>query len=341
MELVRAAALGGFVEVVRALGADPVALLREAGLSRSMLVDPEAMVPAPVAVDLLERAALETGCVTLGLRMAERRSLPDMGRVSLLIAHQGTLRDAFNILSQYRNRINSTLILQIEQAGEISILREEFSLASPRPMRQATDLALGVIAGICRAVAGPNWQAEQVCFGYGAPPASEMAVYRRVFQCPVEFGSELNGLVIRTTDLDRRNPQSDPALALHAQRLFDTVMDTAEKTLADEVEETILILLPSGRASIGGCARALGINQRTLQRHLDEAGLSFTAILNRVRAMQVQRHFTNHKLRLTDVAELVGYSSLGAFTRWYVQSFAETPSAARKRMKASARRAGS
>lgn len=337
MELVRAAAVGGFFDVVRELGADPVALLRKAGLSRSMLVDPEAMLPAIAVVDMLELAALETGCATIGLRMAERRSLSDLGRMSLLIAHQATLRDAFNILVQYRNRINSTLILHIEQAGDISILREEFSLTSPRPARQATELALGVIAGICRSVSPKSWRPEQVCFGYDAPPASEIAVYRRVFQCDVAFGSELNGLVIKSTDLDLRNPQADLALAYHALRLIETVMDTGAKSIGDEVEETIVILLPSGRASINACAQALGFNQRTLQRRLDEAGTSFSTILNRAKAMQVQRHFANRKLRLTDVAELLGYSSLGSFTRWHLQSFGETPSAARKRMRAALR----
>lgn len=333
MELVRAAALGGFFDVATGLGADPIALLRKGGLTRSMLEDPEAMLPAVAVVDMLEMAALETGCETFGLLMAERRSLSDLGRVSLLIAHQASIRAALSVLSHYRNRINSTVILHIEEGPEIAILREEFSLATPRPARQATDLALGVIAGLCRTMNGPGWEPEQVCFGYDAPRSSERDVYRRVFRCDVEFGSELNGLVVRANDLDRRNPRSDPALALHAQRLLETVMDTREKSLADEVEETIIILLPTGRASISSCAQAMGLNQRTLQRHLDQSGVTFTSILNRVKSSQVQRYFGNRKLRLTDVAELLGYASLGAFTRWYIQTFQEQPSVARKRMR--------
>ena len=334
MELVRAAALGAFSDVASELGANPAALLRKGGLSRSMLADPEAMLPAIAVVDTLELAARETGCATFGLRMAERRSLSDLGRVSLLIAHQPTLRSALHILSQYRNRINSTLILHIEESRGIAVLREEFSLVSQHPARQATDLALGVIAGLCRALTKPGWQPEQVCFGYDAPPVQEIGVYRRIFGCDVEFGSDLNGLVLKSSDLDLSNPQSDPALAFHALRLIESVMDLGEKTLAEEVEEAIIILMPAGRASISACAQALGFNQRTLQRHLDEAGASYTAILNRVRATQVQRYFANRKLRLTDVAELLGYASLGAFTRWYAHNHHESPSSARRRVRA-------
>ncbi len=333
MELVRAAALGGFFEVARELGADPIALLRQGGLSRSMLADPEAMLPATLVVDMLEFAAQKTGCATFGLRMSEHRALSDLGRVSLLIAHQPTLRSGLHILSQYRNRINSTLILHIEETREIAILREEFSLRSPRPVRQANDLALGVVVGLCRALNSANWQPEQVCFGYDAPEPSELAIYRRIFRCEAVFGSELNGLVVKSSDLDWPNPQADPALAHHAQRLIETVMDIRAKTLAEEVEETIIILLPAGRASIIACAHALGLNPRTLQRQLDESGTSFTAILSRIKAAQVRRHLSNRKLRLTDVAELLGYSSLGAFTRWYLQHFGEVPSDARRRMR--------
>ncbi len=338
MELVRAAALGGFLDIAREFGGDPLALMRKAGIARSMLADPEGMLPANAVVDMLEMAARETGCVTFGLRMAERRSLADLGRVSLLIAHQATLRDALDVLRRYRNRINSTLILDIEQVEDIAILREDFALRTPRPSRQATELALGVIAGFCRALTPSDWRPEQVCFGYDAPPPSEIAIYRRVFGCRAEFGSELNGLVIKSVDLDRRNPKADPALAVHAQRMIETAMDTSEKSLIEEVEETVAILLPLGRVSISACADALGLNQRTLQRRLDEAGTSFTDILNRAKARHVQRHLANRKLRLTDIAELLGYSSQGSFTRWYIQTFAEAPSSARKRVRAEQKR---
>jgi AraC-like DNA-binding protein len=330
MELVRAAALWGFVETVRDLGKDPYALLRSVGLSRSMLADAEAMLPATAVTDLLEAAAAETGCATIGLRMAERRTLSDLGRISLLVAHQATLRDALDTLTHFGNRVNSTLVLHIEQSGGIAILREDFVLASPRPMRQASDLAIGVMFGICRAILGPEWRPEQVCFSYGAPAVPDASVHARLFGCPIAFGSEMNGIVIAVRDLDRRNRNFDPALARHARNLIDTVMSTHSRTIVEEVEQMILILLPAGRATIAGCAKALGINQRTMQRHLKESGTSFSGILGRVKIAQVQRCFDNRKFRLTDIAEMLGYSSLGSFTRWYTETFGLAPSKARK-----------
>ena len=46
---------------------------------------------------------------------------------------------------------------------------------------------------------------------------------------------------------------------------------------------------------------------------------------------QVSQHFANRRLRLTDVAHLLGYSTLASFSAWYRIRFHETPTKARQR----------
>ncbi len=331
MELVRAAALGGFFEIAAEVGLDPARLLRETALTRAMLADPEQMLPARAVVDLLDRAAQVSGCLTFALRMAERRRLADMGRISLLMAHQPTLREAFAALTAFRNRLNSTLMLEMSERDGTATLREEFVLNPPRPSRQSSDLAQGVLTGICRAVAGANWSPELATFAYPAPPAADLAVYRRLFRCPLEFGAENTALAMPSAELDALRAGGDPALALHARRLVESALNPAERTLADEIEELVLALLPSGRAGLAACAASLGLVPRTLQRRLAAEGAEFSDLLDKVRCGQLERHLGNHRLRLTDIAGLLGYASQGAFTRWHVAAFGETPRAARAR----------
>ena len=64
---------------------------------------------------------------------------------------------------------------------------------------------------------------------------------------------------------------------------------------------------------------------RTLQRRLDRKAASFSDLLDRVRIQQVSQHFANRQLRLTDVAQLLGYSTLASFSAWYRNRFKETP----------------
>ena len=330
-ELVRVAALTGYFTTMLSFGQDPLPVLREVGLTRAMLTNPEQMLPARAAMRLLERSAESTGCSTLGLRMAEGRTIADLGATSLLIAHQPTLRAVIEAVAENRNRINSTLILHLDELEDVAILREDFSLEVPEPSRQSGDLAIGVLARLCQTVLGNDWSPFLVCFTHEAPPHNEMPIYQRLFGCRAEFNAEFNGLVIERSDLDRLNPMADSALAGHARSLIDTAMSPSARSITQDVEQLIALLLPAGRANIRACAASLGITVRTLQRMLDSDGAQFSDLLNRARKQLAQQHLANPRARITDIADLLGYSSIGAFSRWHMNAFGTTPRANRAR----------
>jgi AraC-like DNA-binding protein len=329
-EQVRVAALTGYFPTMGELGIDPAPLLREVGISRALLSDPEQVISARPAIRLLERSAAVTGCQTLGLRMAESRGLANLGATSLLIAHQPNLREALKSLTQYRNRINSILMLQIDEIDAGILIREEFSLREPEPARQASELALGVLMKLCTSVLGTDWAPDMVCFAHEAPPAAELHLYRRMFRCRPEFNSEFNGLVLDPGDLERPNSRADRDLAQHARSLIERVMSPEQRSTADEVEQAIVLLLPTGRANVQNCAESLGVTVRTMQRMLDEEGTSFSALLNKVRSQLSVRLLGNRRMRITDVADMLGYGSIGAFSRWHVQNFGLPPRERRK-----------
>lgn len=328
-ELVRVAALTGYFETIAAFGVDPRPLLNEQGLAADLLINPEQLIPARSAIRLLERSAAVTGCITFGLRMAESRTLANLGASSLLIAHQPSLRKSLETLREFRTRINSTLVLQFEEIGDEVILREDFYLSRPEPFRQSSDLALGVLAKLCAVAVGENWKPRAVCFSHDAPPPGELSIYGRVFGCRPQFDSEFNGVVLSSRDLDRPNPKADGQLAHHARQLLEQVMNPAERTTAEEVEQLIKLLLPSGRASVQVCAASMGMTVRTLQRALGAEGASFTGLLNRARMQLAIQYLANPRMRITDIADLLGYSSIGAFSRWHSQVFGVPPRTSR------------
>ena len=324
-ELMRVAALSGYLETMGSFGVDPRPLLKEQELSADLLANPEQLIPARAAIRLLERSAEATGCLTLGVRMAACRSLANLGATSLLIAHQPNLRLALSTLREFRNRINSTLVLNFEPIGEDVILREDFSLRRPEPSRQASDLALGVLARLCSSALGEAWAPRAVCFTHEAPPQSELPLFRQVFRAPPQFDCEFNGLVIAAADLDRPNLKADDQLALHARQLLESVMAPVTRTTAEDVDHLIKLLLPSGRATIQVCAASMGLTVRTLQRALDAESETFSALLNRARMQLATQYLANPRMRVTDIADLLGYSSIGAFTRWCSQSLGQSP----------------
>lgn len=318
---VRAASLTNFFEVARTRGLNPVPLLRQVGLSRALLEDPDQRIPAEAAIRLLELAAQASGDPQFGLRLAQSRQVSDFGAVSLLISHQPTLREALRATIAYRHLINDSLALDLEEAGAFVTVRAE--LVGGLASRQSIELALGVVMRLCSAVLGAGWRPYSVNFTHAAP--RDLALHKRVFDCRLEFGSEFNGLVCRAGDLDAPNPAAAPALARHAQRFVDTLPQAGDASLVQEVRKAIYLMLASGNASSAYVAQGLGLSVRTMQRRLDEAGASFTDMLNEVRRELAQRYIENPRNSLVRVSQMLGYSSPSAFTRWFTTQFGEPP----------------
>lgn len=329
-ELVRAAVLTGYVLTMESLGANPLPLLREVGLSETLLANPEQTISRRAATQLIERAVEVTGCTTFGLRMAESRGLANLGATSLLIAHAANLRDALAALNRYRDRINSKLVIQMIDIGDGVLIRQDFAAGETEKSRQSYDLALGVLMRLCTEVLGESWRPKLVCFTHEPPPPAELPLYRRLFRCSAEFDSEFNGLVLDPADIDRPSRRADTALADHARKLIESAVSPQRQSLIQQVEQSILLLMPSGHATIQTCCSLLGMSVRTLQRTLDAEGTSFSEMVHLARTQLSGQYLANPHNRITDVAEMLGYGSISAFSRWHVQTFGVTPKERRK-----------
>lgn len=232
-----------------------------------------------IVARLLEDAAQSTGCESLGLRMARHRQLSSFGAVSLLLQHQPTLRHALDTLVAHMHLVNESLLIHLEDAGDIVILREDFVLHGA--MRQSVELAMGVLWRMCEALLRERWRPQGVSFSH-APPA-DLSEHRRMFRCRITFGAEFNGIACRAADLDEPNPLADPALARYALRLVEAMPAHRAASVGHQARRVIYLLLPSGNATCAGVAQGMGRSLRTLQRELDREGLSFSELLTEVR----------------------------------------------------------
>lgn len=317
--------LTNYLEVARHLGLNTHSLMAQAGLSPSQLDDPKQRIPVAAAINLLEESARVSGCESLGLRMAELRQLSDFGEVSLLLSHQRTLRDALQVIVQYRHLLNDSLAIFIEEAGKTVIIREEVITDEPTRSRQASELAVAVMHRFCAALLGAHWHPISVNFTH-EPPA-DLTVHRRIFGCKLEFGSEFNGIVCAAADLDAANPLANEAMARHARRYLDSLQTEGEHSLVFDVRKTIYLLLPMGRATIEQIAQTQGMNVRTLQRRLEEGGATFSDLINGVRRDLVIRYLENPGYSLGRIADMLGYSMPSSFTRWFIAQFGMPPAA--------------
>lgn len=323
--LVRTGVLATYLEVAQQQGFNPQPLLSRFGLNRAVLAHTDQQIPTNAAVGLLEATAEQCNYPGFGLRMAEMRQLADLGEVSLLLAHQRTLRDVLQTTMQYRHLLNQSLAMFIEGADKTVVIREEVVTEPPIPSRQATELAVGVMFRLCSALMGERWRPRSVNFTHDAP--QDLQLHRRIFRCNLEFNSEFNGIVCNASDLDLPNPLADPAMARYAERFLESRQNDFEPSIVMEVRKAIYLLLPMERATIEQIAMAMGMNVRTLQRRLDDTDEHFSDLLNGVRRDLVVRYMQNPHYSLARVAALLGYAVPSSFTRWFSTQFGMPPAA--------------
>lgn len=325
MNLMRAAVLANYVEVVRDLGLDPETQLRGVGLSAQMIRLPDRLVPSDAVARLLENSASTSGCTTIGLRMAEHRRMSHFGAVGLLLSQQRTIRDVYRAAMAYLPLLNEALALELEESGGTAVLREDVLTDAVTPTHQVTELAMAANLQLFRAIAGAGWHPRRVFFRHAAPDALEL--HRRVFRCRCEFSAEFNGMSFPAADLDVRNPAADPEMARYAEDFLRTLPGQEQRSTAARVRRLIYLFLPLGRATVKQVAQSLGCSVRKLQSDLDEANTSFAALLEAARADRVCVYLENPRFQLGQVAALLGYTHQSSFTRWFIGRFGMSPRA--------------
>jgi AraC-like DNA-binding protein len=321
-DLIRSACLTSYPEIARSLGLDPLRLLDACGINRRCLDDPDIKLPAGALGRLLETSAKAAKAEDFGLRLAETRTLSVLGPVGLLVREEPTVRAALNSLMRYIRLHNEALHIRLEEHDGEAIISVELRAERPVPMRQGVELAVGVAYRVLRSLLGAGWK-PLVCFAHDAPRRRD--THRRVF-VNVAFGRDFNGIVCAVRDLDRRIPASDPTLARYARRHLEALLERPNASMADKVRELVWLQLGSGHCTVEQIAGQLDVDRRTLHRKLAAEGLTFSAIVEEVRTEIVTRTLSSRERPLTVVADMLGFSSLSAFSRWFSGRFRSSPS---------------
>jgi AraC-like DNA-binding protein len=327
---IRSASLTNFADVASRAGLHPERLLKEVGLPRRALTEPDLMVPIDSVRQLLETAAERSGLEAFGLLMAEARKLSNLGPVGLLMREQPTLRAAVETYVQYARALNQALFVTIEESADAIVLREELIVGPGSPVRQSTELAIGVLFQMLRAFLGHHWRPRRICFAHHAP--SSLSVHHRLFGRRVEFGQVFNGIVCARRDLEVANPAADPQMARYAKTQLQGISSAAASSVTGHVRHFVVMHLGSGRCTVEQVAAQLRIDRRTLHRRLASEGQTFAAIVESVRRELAARYVAERKRPLSEISGLLGFSALSGFSRWYRRAFNQSASAARGRL---------
>ncbi|MFE2531533.1 AraC family transcriptional regulator [Streptomyces sp. NPDC059371] len=320
--LVRSAALTGYPELCRALGVDPSALLRRAGVDSHVLADQDRWLPASAVAGLLEMAADACGRQDFGLRLTEQRRLANLGPVSLLVREEPDVRSVVLLLIRYQRMYNEALRADLHEDGATATLHISLDIPDAR-IRQATELVVGAYHQILAGFLVRRPRPYRVCFTHPAP--ADLTTHHRLFGTAPVFVAAFNGIVLPTAALEVPNTHADPVLRRYAREYVDLLAQGEDPSAPERVRRIIEILLPTGRCSANQVARSLGVDRRTVYRRLEGSGETFSSVLDATRVDLARRFVADENLPLTEAARLLGFASPGALSRWFRTRLGTSP----------------
>ena len=308
---------------------DCVVLLQNSGLQEQDLSDPEYMVPFTSVAALFLQVLQKSGDLGLGLvvgSLVQPRSYQVLGYG---IMSSATLGEAIERLIRYEKLVGKLGHTELRQQGSFYQLcwHCPFSGEWARFVKEAA-LAGWVTYG--RSLLPDNIQLNKVCFDHAALIAESR--YLELFQCPVEFSADWNGVEFDRSLLALPLSHSDPGLkSLMDARAEELLQDFEQKTnLVNEVRAVVANLLPAGEPALELVASRLGLTSRALQNRLRQSDESFKDLVDQVRQVMVKGYLQDRSLSLLDLAFLLGFAEQSSFSRAFRRWYGESPQQYRK-----------
>jgi AraC-like DNA-binding protein len=320
----RYAALTGYVELGLSLGIDPAALMDRVGLHPGGLAHPDRWIPAAAVAQLLEESAEASDRADFGLRLAELRTMSNLGPISLVLREEPDARSVLELMIRYEHTYNESLHLELVERDGVAFVSVQLDFGNQTiTHRQSTELVLGVLTGVLREFLGQDWVPVSVSLPHPAP--SDLETHHRVLGTRLEFDQPQAGLVVYNADLDKPLPHADPGLRAYAHEMLRSLGPPKGESETQRVRRIIESLLPAGRCSAQQVARHLGVNRRTLHRRLAAEGTTFTAVLDETRGSVAERLLLNEQLTVTEISESLGFAAPSGMSRWFRDQYGCSP----------------
>ncbi len=330
---IRAAIFEGFEQFLATRGVSLASILKAAS------IDPEGFNPATTDVSLdevgaiFELAAAAANDPCLGLHWAEEIRTGSTGAWGYMLTNARTLDEAMQAVSRYISLIIHPTHVEFTQAQDTASLNWIMPRSATQSTIQYVLFSAAATTLRLRKVAGPGWIPVAVELPHRELPCA--AGMHRVFGCPITYNTQNVSLIVDVRDLSRANASPDKHIFGVLQQLCERMLQdlAGPPEIVEQVRRVIGDRLTTGQISLDAVAAELGMAPRTLQSKLSAEDTSFEAVLNETRLEFATGYLRDTDLPLTEIALLLGYSELSAFTRAAGRWFDASPSAHRQTLR--------
>lgn len=323
--------LRGLIEGLRAMKLDVDTMLDQCGIDRALLADPEVRFAAAQVLTLWLCAEERYAKPSFGFDLALRIPAGKLELIDYLVAGCPTVGTGIECLAHHARLCASGFTFSIE---DFVHEREPGRRLSPDPVQAA--------AGLPSSLSEYNWVLLVSRFRQAAGPLFQPVVWMRekpsapasqwIEACGrVPLIGEREALFVSDAQWNLTNTRQDPMLhrllLAHAQ---DVASRLPKDDFASRLRNTIVSEMHRGDPSIGRVATRLGFTPRTLQRRLDDDGLTFQRVLEDLRQELARHYLAATQLSISEISGLLAYADATAFGRAFRRWTGHTPAEYRK-----------
>ena len=318
---------------VKAAGLAPEPLLRASNLTVQQMEDPRIRLRVRDQIKFLNLVADVVNDEFLGFHLAQLPDLRQVGLYYYVVASSGTLIEALQRGTRYTAIVNEGISQKCVDGRDVRIVLDYVGV-SRHLDRHQIEFWMTALVRVCRQLTGLRLVPAHVGFTHiRERRCPEFAEY---FGDDIEFGAAVDEVVypkkVRNLPVVTADPYLNNMLVKYCEEAL--ACGRSQGSFRSSVENTIVPLLPHGKVRAGEIARRLGVSQRTFARRLAQEGLTFTGLLESLRFDLANRYLAEEGLPISELAWLLGYQEVGAFSHAFKRWTGKTPREARSRIAA-------
>ncbi|MEO7112176.1 MAG: AraC family transcriptional regulator, partial [Polyangiaceae bacterium] len=303
------------------------AFWRATDLTPQMIADPETRVsPAQFCVAWAEALRL-SGDPALALTIADSIPQGAFGIVEYICRSAPTLRDGLAQWVRYLGILDDAVEVALVDVSstEGAQLALRVVVESEAPAPASHELCFALVLLNAQRMIKMKLQPVTVRFSHSIPQ-KQIARYCTFFEGKVEFGAKRTELVFSKNDADAKLTTADPNLLAILVPAADKKREHTVKDppLTDQVKRALSHALSNDDAQLSGVAKRLGMTARSLQRRLQDEGISFQTLRDETRRTLADRYL-GEGLSLAEISFLLGFSEPSAFFRAFKRWTGLTP----------------
>jgi AraC-like DNA-binding protein len=311
----------------KAAGVEPAPLLKASGLTAHQMDDPRARIPVRDQIKFLNVVAESLDDEFLGFHLAQKPDLRHFGLLYYVMASSEFLIDALQRGARYSVIANESIASKCTDGSDISVLLSYVGV-SRHLDRHQIEFWMTTLVRTCRELTGLRLCPTRMRFTHSRERLSPE--FTEFFGGDVEFGAAVDEVSFPKRIRDLPLVGADPFLNELLVNYCEEAHEPASRgSFRASVENTIVPLLPHGRARAGEIARRLGVSQRTFARRLALEGLTFSGLLEGLRFDLAKRYLSEETLSISELAWLLGYREVGASSHAFKRWTGKTPREAR------------